>query len=217
MSELPKVLFRNTELEYAKAFVEEGEIMFRSLSFYRYIEDPARRDENDGVWIKNGPVKSAKLTFIKLPVEHEPRGVPIDLQDIGDVKISVGDPEPVSRVISSYSIERQLQFGSATVEIFDVASFLSKVENALRNDRLDLSFGHVEYYNFDSHLPEPCRLWLQKDAAKFSCEKEYRLGYSIPFNRVVGSHLWSKQQVPIEMSVQVVCGSLQDCAKIVTI
>ena len=54
---LPDKLYRNTELKYAKAFVEKGEIMFRSLTFYRDIEDQTRCDKKDGIFEKNGPAK----------------------------------------------------------------------------------------------------------------------------------------------------------------
>jgi hypothetical protein len=47
MSEIPKALFRNTELQYANSFVEEGELLFRPLSYFRAAEG-ASKDEHEG-------------------------------------------------------------------------------------------------------------------------------------------------------------------------
>ena len=207
MDALPLKLYRNTEPRHARAFIEIGEILFRSLTYYRNIEDPTRRDENDGVWIKNGPVKKVALTFNKLPDGHELKGIPVEHQVVGDVKLRIPTPNSDSRLISCFSIAEQIKFGPTTIEIFDVEGFLNRVQEKFDEDKLRMEFGSVQYYDFNSHLPNPNCRWLQKDKLKFSNQQEFRVGIAFSTDQIEELEKQGKL-FNSETSCLLKCGSL---------
>lgn len=209
---LPQKLYRNTEPKYANAFVEEGEILFRPLTFYRNIEDPTRRDENDGVWVKDGPVKKLTLTFNDLPVGRALKGIPIRPEVIRNVLITVPTPNSGSRLISCFATDRQESFGTGAIEIFDVSGFVECVFAKVKEDHLELNWGLVEYYDFNSHLPDQNNLWLQKDKCKFSTQKEFRLGivFSDPQIEQLNKH---GKNFTVGTTCLVRCGSLKKFAQ----
>jgi hypothetical protein len=54
--DVPDVLYRGfSALEHARAFVDKGDIRFGWLEGYRTIEDPGRRDQNEGKALLHTP------------------------------------------------------------------------------------------------------------------------------------------------------------------
>jgi hypothetical protein len=211
--EVPKVLYRNTDQKFAKAFVEEGEIMFRSLTYYRSVEDSIRRDDTDGVWIKCAPAKSVTYTRDDLPDGDPLNGVSIKHKAVGNVKITVPAPKSELMVISCFSTVQQENFGCGKIEIFNICGFIECVKAALSEAKLPLKYGAVEYCDSDSRLPGQNDLWRQKEN-KFSLQKEFRLGILLPENRIVRHKDHTEDLTIAESSLTLNCGSLEKYAKL---
>jgi hypothetical protein len=182
---VPDKLFRNTNLEFANKFIEEGEIMFRPLSYYRKIDDQIRRDENDGDF----KVALGREKFKRFRLgEHE-------LEPVRDNKLGIPTPQPNLQCISCFSIKPQSGFGPATIEVFNPIGFLDCVGYSVsQNLDVELKSGHVEYYDNTSAFPNQRTAWLYKEK-RFSHEEEFRLGILIK-RKHLGSNLerWVKDK-----------------------
>ena len=172
-------LFRYLREEYAAAFVKRGELLFRSLLYFRDYEDPSVRgdpDEGTRVHRPEGGLKIKKVdTGEELTLPHRFESTANE-DDIFVCCFSTAfDP----RLAERFSV-------TCCVEIKDASAFIARIRNALAlrssiKDKL-LAFGPVKYYEHsdppivDWALPE--RIALSKPAS-FSWQQEYRIAFSV--------------------------------------
>ena len=168
-------LFRYFSEANAHAFVERGEVLFRSLSYFRDCEDQGvRADEHEG-------------TLVHLPSD----GLRVNLVDSGD---SVALPHRMESTANEddifvYCLSTELSSliaerfkADVVVEIFEPIRFLAKIRSALalrsRIRAEKLVHQPVQYYEWceppivDWALPE--RIAVRKPKS-FEWQKEYRL------------------------------------------
>jgi hypothetical protein len=136
-------LFRYLSPEYAEAFIRNGEVLFRALSYFRdYEEDVVRADEYEG-------------TLVHLPKE----GLKVGL-------VETGKEQPVPYTFESSALEDEIfvycmstersaliasRFKTAAcVEIFDLPRFFFHLRTALSKcpnvQEEQLIYDKVKYY-----------------------------------------------------------------------
>jgi hypothetical protein len=202
MSEVPKALFRNTEIQHANAFLEEGELLFRPLSHFRTVEGSSR-DEYEGQILRN-------LRDAKIEVQDPETNAwhKIDLQS-GNFIAKLTDDRSDRLLIKCFSLARkENSYGNTSIEIFDPAGFLNQLDEALSGYRLNLNFGNVKYYDavkVDHHKIPIETIWLHK-RIDFQPDEEFRLAIFIA-REVLPSY------TP-KSSVKVILGSLSKYARI---
>jgi hypothetical protein len=170
---------------YAAAFVKRGEILFRSLSYFRDHEDGSVRgdpDEGTRVYSPDGGLKITKaVTGEELTLPH--RFEATSFED--DIFVCCFSTVFDNSLAKSFGVD-------ACVEIKDASVLIGRIRNALAirssvNDKLS-AFGPVKYYEYkdppvtDWALPE--RIALSKPAS-FSWQHEYRIAFGI--NRAFGN------------------------------
>ncbi len=167
---LPQKIFRNTEPEYAKAFVEGGEIMFRSLTYYRNIEDETRQDDHEGKFVQS---------IAGLPIEFDDNGeLPLNISfEVGSFTRCTDSADHIH--ISCYSLAHKPKLGQTTIEIFDVRGFINQVCKTLKPFSLELECGRINYYDPNSKLEggDVDKFWLEKRQNPYKIEEEYRIKF----------------------------------------
>jgi len=173
-------LYRYVTPENADTFVHEGEILFRSLSYYRdhYEDEGVRRDEYEGTRV-HLPKDGLKLRYVATGNEV---AVPYTFESTAkedDIFISCFSTE------LSESIAQRFKAKSC-VEIKDSAEFISLMRAALARcpsiKNKTLVCGPVKYYAphdppiVDWALPE--RITLSKPKS-FQWQHEYRVAFAI--------------------------------------
>lgn len=172
-AEMPP-LVRYFPAEYAHAFIERGEVLLRSLSYFRdYEDDGVRSDENEGTLVHH-PREELRVTLVasgeQLQLPHRFEATARE----GDIFIYCMSTE-LSRDIA-------MRFRSDTaVEIVESTKFLARVRSAISLRRrlcgFQLAHGHVRYYEW--HEP-PGPDWALPDVIAmrklktFDWQKEYR-------------------------------------------
>ncbi len=174
MGSLPHRLYRSdVEDTYLRKFVEEGEIFFRPLTHFRTVEDPVRRDENEGVYEKNA-------AGLKLEIDFHGSGKFAHAvnMDHGAMKWSTKHADQIH--IYCFSLCPQPSFGSSTLKVFDVPGLLTHMGACLASSNFEVRHGPVNYY--DDTLPPsgglPDNVWLEK-RKKYSHEQEYRIAFFV--------------------------------------
>lgn len=172
-------LFRYMPAEYAPAFVKRGELLFRSLSYFRDYEDAGVRgdpDEGTRVHRPEGGLKIRKVdTGEELTLPHRFESTANEDDIFACCFSTVLDPQLAERFSANMC-----------VEIKDSSALIARIRNALAlrssiKDKL-LAFGAVKYYEHkeppivDWALPE--RIALSKPAS-FSWQQEYRIAFSV--------------------------------------
>ena len=171
-------LFKYLPSKYLEAFVKRGELLFRSLSYFRnYEELQVRGDRHEGQRLF-APAKGLEITKTEsgekllLPWAFE--------ASVRDREIFVFCLSHVS------SLELAREFGAdVCVEIQDPIVLLSRVRSAVALRRwvkhARLLHGSVEYYSPEAPpLAEravPERMVMRKTAA-YSHQQEYRLAFA---------------------------------------
>jgi hypothetical protein len=166
---IPAVLCRNTQLAFAKTAVEEGEIIFRPLSFYQGIEDEIRRDLGEGA-----VNRSIEGWHIELIDEISGAGTHRLQVTTGTLRVHLNSSDRI--FISCFSLAPQPKFGDTTIEISDARLFLRTLKAFLKAVQIEMLCGLVEYYDQKSVDLEYAqkRPGLMKDRA-FSDEIEFRI------------------------------------------
>jgi hypothetical protein len=198
--EVPKVFFRNIEQQYAVAFVEEGEILFRPLSYYRKREDE-KGDAFEGKILANGPGIKAEISSIDCTEKIGPI-------EILNLSLTLSETDSNNICVSCYSKIKNTRHLGSTIEIFDVPKFLAIVDAYLAKFSSELSYGHVYYYDSIQapEFVENPRRWLYKrNLAEFVAEAEFRLGV----NANLG-HLPRGTDANLLLKL----GTLVECAKV---
>lgn len=172
-------LFRYISVEHAEALVYRGEVLFRSLAYYRdYEADGVRGDEFEGTRL-HLPLDGLKLTKV---ASGEVASVPYAFESTAnedDIFVYCLSTELSSGLAEKYNTK-------TCVEISDPVKFLSLVRNALvrrpsvKNKYLE--YGPVKYYAphdppiVDWALPE--KIALAKPST-FSWQGEYRIAFAV--------------------------------------
>lgn len=171
-------LFRYLSSTNAKAFLERGEVLFWSLSYFRDYEDQGvRADEYEGTLIHR-PENGLKL---KLVPSGEEVSIPCTLESTAkedDIYVYCMSTEFKPSIGERFNAD-------VCVEILEPQKFMARVRAALElRARLrvkDIVHGEVKYYErheppiVDWALPE--RIAMRKPKS-FEWQKEYR--FAVP-------------------------------------
>ena len=150
-------LYKYLPLQYAERMLCRGELLFRSLSYFRDLEkDGVRQDDNEGI-LSHRPADGLELTkvgtgeIIKLPHRFEAEA------KVNQIFVACFSTE--------FSKDLAAEFGAdACVEVADSIKLVARVRSAIRLraaiDKKVLPFGLVQYRtgeeppNVDWALPE---------------------------------------------------------------
>ncbi len=215
------LLYKYLPLEYAKTFVERGEVLFRSLSYFRKVEHAERGDEAEGVHI-DAPDNDVRL-------DNLTRGTSIT----GRFRfLNSLDQDKVYAYCFSTQLSRELfeRFNAdACVVLARTNPFFLRCSLAAPHhfplDPPGFSHRHVEYFDpaNSAILPvkEPSNLPFFKHKS-FSAQQEYRAvfakrgGFTL-VERIVQPEFTFAEEVaagkPSETMLQL--GSLASIASIV--
>ena len=170
-------LFRYLSPEYAEAFVRNGEVLFRTLSYFRdYEDDGVRADEYEGTLV-HLPKQGLKA---RLAETGEEVPVPYTFESSAredEIFVYCMSTECSSLLASRFK-------AVACVEIFDLPRFFFHLRAALAKcpqiQESQLVYGTVKYYEVheppivDWALPE--RIALRKPKT-FAWQREYRFAF----------------------------------------
>jgi hypothetical protein len=173
MAALPQSIYRSGAYPHMRNFVEEGEIMFRPLSYYRRIEDQNRRDELEGKLQSSAAGMSFEIDWT-----GDGNFVPAMTLDSGS--ITFADNRADGLFISCLSLDSKTTFGPSKLEIFDVGGFLKHLKSLLSQSGLELDHGPIDYYD-PKEPPKaglPSELWRKKRTI-FEPEQEFRITFLV--------------------------------------
>ena len=175
-------------LQYARDFLA-GKMLARPLSYFRKIEDAARRDSVEGAI--SLPIEDIVLTITPsgqqphvfsdiLSSEIAPNWVP-EWRIFCMSAIHAGSFEDIDAIRDHVRIsDRCLAFGRHAVVIRDIGEFFKRVNRALSEKTREGMGGLVEYYSrSDIRLLHDKRLLFQKHEF-FRDEKEFRIAFRPP-------------------------------------
>ncbi len=174
-----KKYYRFSSEESAKHFINEGQIYFNSLSYYKnyYGENIAIKDEKEGSIENNIPTQNIEITF------NEYTFLKKDIaSDNIIVKNALREPENFFIFCLSNRYDEILyeKFEADTcVEIEDIEEFSNRIRKVLP-DNYKLNFNDVEYYDIKNiKLPDkPLCLYKNKD---YEYQSESRFWIYIPY------------------------------------
>lgn len=171
-------LYKYIPAQYVDDFVRRGEILFRSLSYFRDYEDQIRGDEYEGTKLHR-PEQGLEITLVKT---QEKIVLPHSFESAANE-----DDIFVFCLSTVLSAELAAQFNAGVcIEIYRPANFISKIRAALarrasiKDKRLVL--GEVKYYAkedppiVDWALPE--RIAMSK-LQTYALQHEYRITFAI--------------------------------------
>ena len=170
-------LFRYLSPEFAEAFVKNGEMLFRALSYFRdYEDDGVRADEYEGTLVhlpKEGLKARLVATGAEVPINYTFESSARE----DEIFVYCMSTECSSLLASRFKTD-------ACVEIFDLSRFFFHLRAALVKypevQEKQLAYGKVKYYEpheppiIDWALPE--RIALRKPK-KFDWQCEYRFAF----------------------------------------
>jgi hypothetical protein len=169
---IPDILYRKMRPDYANNFVNNGEILFRPLTYYRKLEG-LKGDSMEG-----------RNVILDTPLHVEFKGNNGSWSRIqingGGSKFEVGLSRPECCFISCYSMSniKKYQYDDVTVEIFDTQKYISDLEvklgfkNRASECKIDLLYEKVQYY--DKVAPQNIEAWKWKREC-YADECEFRL------------------------------------------
>lgn len=172
-------LFRYLSPRYAEAFVNNGEMLFRALSYFRdYEDDGVRADEYEGTLVhlpKEGLKARLVETGAEVPIKYTFESSARE----DEIFVYCMSTECSSLLASRFKTK-------ACVEIFDLPRFFFYLRAALAKypdvQERQLVYDKVRYYEpheppiVDWALPE--RIALRKPK-KFDWQREYRFAFPI--------------------------------------
>lgn len=180
-------LYKYLPSRYVDAVMEEGLLLFRSLTYFRQIGGEVRGDDLEG-----------------LHMDSPDDGFDVILEDGRKLKgkrfTNSINPEQVYAFCMSTKLEKALfdEFECDTcIEVQDVESFLHRCVNTIEEiDDVDqCNYGPVEYYKFDEKtdrdIKDPTNIPLFKHI-EYSGQEEFRVYFA------VGDGLELEQKVVIE-------------------
>jgi hypothetical protein len=170
-------LFKYTNQQYASKLLSNGELLFRSLSFFLACEQEQRGDKLEGIR-EYEPVAGLEIT--------RQTGERFTLS--GAFRSSVKYPDRIFVFSTSMLLSADLAVAfqcDACVEIMDISKFVARLKTALRREpRVKLRtliHDNVTYYDPRDPPEEvwalPDRIAMHKSVA-FENQKEYRFAFS---------------------------------------
>jgi hypothetical protein len=168
---IPLKLFRSTNFKYAKVLVEEGEILFRPLSYYRSIEDAKRQDSSEGIFTRE--FDKGTIEIVDEATQSIKRKIPLLKASIDFTTSRAGEI-----FVLCFSLDPNVNFGDARVEVFDPLLFLASLKGFLKKAGIELYCGPVEYY--DRKNIDISYAWKKIGFLKsniFKNEAEFRLAF----------------------------------------
>lgn len=170
-------LFKYTTQQYASRLLSNGEVLFRSLSFFLACEQDQRGDKLEGIR-EYKPLAGLEIT--------KQTGERFNLP--GSFRPSVKYPERIFVFSTSMLLSADLALAfqcDACVEIMDRSKFITRLRTALRREpRVKLRtliHGNVTYYDPPNPPEEvwalPDRIVMHKSVS-FENQKEYRFAFS---------------------------------------
>jgi hypothetical protein len=173
------ILYKYLPSKYVDAFVRRGEVLFRTLSYFRDYEDAQiRGDEFEGTRLYR-PKDGLEITLVGT---QEKRVLPHSFEST-----AIENDIFVFCMSTRYSVDLAAQFkADACVEIHNSAGFIARIRAALlRRSSIKnktLIHGEVTYYStgdppiVDWALPE--RIAMSK-LNYYSAQNEYRIAFSV--------------------------------------
>ena len=120
---LPEKLYRSGKPEYMKRLVEEGEIVFRPLSYYRSLEG-IKGDSYEG-----------RIQFKGAGIKFEVGDVDgtnfQELESVSEMNFGLTKRDNQSVCVSCFSRESLTKHGSATVEVSNLEGFVDRLDSYL--------------------------------------------------------------------------------------
>lgn len=227
---LPDTLYKVLPAKFARRFVEKGEMMWSTLTWFQNDEDAARGDASEGMR-RYFPVTGLEVT------RHEHQGRP------DETKFVSPDEGVVSRAVQSdhifiYSLtlEPSLSIGDASdrtcVTILDPRLLFQRVHQAVTKHRSarpqTLIHNEIKYWASE-HPPEevwalPDRLTMHKHVG-YQHQREYRFAVGtradvFDFQNVEGlivhkDYRWPRLTLdPQTHRMKLKVGPLTDCCKL---
>lgn len=170
-------IFKYLPSAYVERFINNGEVLFRSLSYFRsYEEQQVRGDPYEGVRLYQ-PQEGLHLTKLE-------NGENIVIN--GAFESKVREREILILCMSSLKNEDLAKkfTSEACIEIYNKAAFLSLIRASLKRRRAykssRLLYGEVQYYQPESHpksvwaLPEKI---VMRKTMHYEWQHEYRIAF----------------------------------------
>jgi hypothetical protein len=187
-------IYKYIKSKYIDSTVKKGIIRFNSLSYYKFIEDKSRKDDNEGKLIYK-PKNGLELTFMD--------GKKLKLD--GAFESSVNDDEIYIFCLSSeLSIDLAKKFDTdCCIEIFKPDRFFAKINKEIKKNHYNLfpnKIFHNKVVYYDKKEPPlhnwalPQNIVLRKDTF-FNTENEFRIFFS--FNNALDFG-FTEQKIVIE-------------------
>ncbi|MNF41761.1 hypothetical protein D3C84_227950 [compost metagenome] len=173
-----KPLYKYLPSKYLDAFVDRGEVLFRSLSYYsNYEEMQVRGDRNEGkrVFSPSGGLEVTNTTTGKT---SQLRGTFESTVRDREIFVFCMSHELSSRLATEFTAD-------VCVEIMEPALFLSRIRSALQLRKWvkqgRLLHGSVDYYSPET---EPLAEWavpermVMRKTTDYTDQAEYRLAFA---------------------------------------
>lgn len=169
-----KALYKYLPSEYVEEVMEEGSLLFRTLSYFRQIGGEVRGDDLEGLHMDK-PDDGFEVIM--------DNGKKLD----GKRFVNSIDPEKVYVFCLSERLEKSLydEFECNTcIRIHDVDTFLDRCKRNIKGNPVVESFhyGSVEYYDYDKtterDIQKPENIPLFKHSA-YSNQEEFRLYFAM--------------------------------------
>ncbi len=170
-------IYKYLPYEYAEPLVANGEVMFRSLSYFLACEHDERGDDLEGTH-NYEPATGLEIT--------KQTGEKIRMQ--GSFRSSVKEPDKLFIYSTSTLLSEGLALkfqADACVEITDIGKFVVRLKAALRRKPhaklRTLIYGEVKYYGIEN---PPEEVWALPDLIvmhkpkRFADQCEYRFVFS---------------------------------------
>lgn len=175
---LPNRLFKYLPDRFATRFVEKGRILFRSLSYFRKIEDLGRSDYLEGLHL-DYPDNPITIKAVETGFSWSGRAGIINSIKQDRVLVFCLSQQLSSRLYDEFKT-------NICVEIYDVNEFIRRIEyrinQQVRFSAAGFAHGKVEYYEpnrpIGTDITKPHNIPFLKHI-KYSHQREYRLMVSL--------------------------------------
>ena len=173
------MLYKYLPARFAEAFVERGEVLFRTLSYFRKVEHAARGDEIEGVHV-DAPDHDVSLTVARLGKTFVGRYRMLNSVEQEHVFVFCCSQTYSEDLLREFNCDR-------CVAIVDPAAFFLRCRTAAKRQAVLVSPGlihrSVTYYMpheaSELAIDDPHTLPFLKHAS-FSAQDEYRAIFATP-------------------------------------
>lgn len=206
---LPNVLYRRfNDRKHAEYFMS-GNIIFRSLQYYR---DLAKKGD-----IIHGDSSEGSVIYAKkLKAEIQKGGDYFSLGDFNSTRIETKSPDRI--FISCYSLnQNRHHYGKYLVILKNPTAFLNRIEDSLL--KMQTKYGSVSYYpeNHESFKPisQPDKpIWMYKKD-NFSPDEEFRITINLENIELTLKNFIGDIPVSPETPIKFAVGDIRSIAELV--